>query len=132
MSKHQLKNRNLSVLNIALVYMRLAIQLLALILPFDFNFHVSIISFYIFFFYVSFRVAVVNKITDFLLFLGTLMVTAAIVLIAFFFFAFGQDYAVTSFIATDVINVPSVRYYWVIIFVSQKIPYLFYVDRVEK
>ncbi|PIK57291.1 putative choline transporter-like protein 2-like [Apostichopus japonicus] len=63
------------------------------------------------------RVAVVNKITDFLLFLGTLMVTAAIVLIAFFFFAFGQDYAVTSFIATDVINVPSVRYYWVIIFV---------------
>lgn len=50
MSKHQLKNRNLSVLNTALVYNRLAIQLLALILPVDFNFHVSIISFYIYFF----------------------------------------------------------------------------------
>lgn len=64
------------------------------------------------------RVAVVNKITDFLLFLGTFMVTAGVVLVAFFFYVFAQDYAVTSFIATDVISIPNTSYYWVIIIVS--------------
>ncbi|KAJ8039264.1 Choline transporter-like protein 2 [Holothuria leucospilota] len=61
------------------------------------------------------RVAVVNKITDFLLFLGTLMVTAGVILIAFFFYAFSADYAATRFIANDIISIPDVRYYWIII-----------------
>lgn len=47
------------------------------------------------------------------------MVTAGVILIAFFFYAFSADYAATRIIADDIISIPDVRYYWIIIIVSK-------------
>lgn len=62
------------------------------------------------------RVAVVNKITDFLLFIGTAMVTTAVVVLSFFYFTFSAEYSFTAFIAAEYLPIPNVRYYWIIIF----------------
>ncbi|XP_041482153.1 choline transporter-like protein 2 isoform X1 [Lytechinus variegatus] len=57
------------------------------------------------------RVAVVNKITDFLLFLGQLLIVALVVVAAFFYFTLEVTWV------NAVLPVPAVNYYWVVIIV---------------
>ncbi|PIK47953.1 putative choline transporter-like protein 2 [Apostichopus japonicus] len=61
------------------------------------------------------RVAVVNKITDFLLFIGIAMVTIGVVVLSFFYFTFSAEYSLTAFVVAEYLPIPNVRYYWVII-----------------
>lgn len=64
------------------------------------------------------RVAVVNKITDFLLFIGIAMVTTGVVVLSFFYFTFSAEYSLTAFVVSEFLPIPNVRYYWIIILVS--------------
>ncbi|XP_071489163.1 choline transporter-like protein 2 isoform X2 [Diadema antillarum] len=57
------------------------------------------------------RVAVVNKITDFLLLIGQLLVVAAVCVAAFFYFTIEVTWV------SAVVPVPAVNYYWVVIIV---------------
>ncbi|XP_030852868.1 choline transporter-like protein 2 isoform X2 [Strongylocentrotus purpuratus] len=57
------------------------------------------------------RVAVVNKITDFLLFLGQLLIVSLVVVGAFFYFTLEVTWV------NAVLPVPAVNYYWVVIIV---------------
>nr|XP_054770160.1 choline transporter-like protein 2 isoform X2 [Lytechinus pictus] len=57
------------------------------------------------------RVAVVNKITDFLLFLGQLLIVALVVVAAFFYFTLEVTWV------NALLPVPAVNYYWVVIIV---------------
>lgn len=61
-----------------------------------------------------YRVAVVNKITDFLLFLGQLLIVALVVVGAFFYFTLEVTWV------NAVLPVPAVNYYWVVIIVSKE------------
>lgn len=70
------------------------------------------------FFQYTYRVAVVNKITDFLLFIGIAMVTIGVVVLSFFYFTFSAEYSLTAFVVAEYLPIPNVRYYWVIIIVS--------------
>ncbi|XP_022084254.1 choline transporter-like protein 2 isoform X2 [Acanthaster planci] len=57
------------------------------------------------------RVAVINKITDFLILLGILCITAGVSVAAFFFFTNQITWA------SNILDVPDVNYYWIVIIV---------------